>query len=502
MANNPFLARGSDDKDPEDPSTTSMAYDFMLPKWAMVQTLLDGTEAMRRAESRYLPQHEQESDRNYAERLHRCTLFNMTELTLDSLVGKPFSEPVDIGDDVPAEIVDLLPDIDLQGNDFTVVAREWFRDGLAKAFSHILVDMPAMSDEDAEGRTLEDDNRERRRPYWVHVKPESVIFAAAEIVDGQEVLTHVRILEEEVVRNGFAEKVRIRIRVLEPGFFQVLEQRQDKRRKKPKWVVVEEGETGLPFIPLITFYANRESLMVGKPPIEDLAHLNVRHWQSTADQINILTVARFPMLAVAGAHDETGNVMAIGPRQLLATRDPNGRFYYVEHTGKAIGAGKDDLADLEQQMAAYGAEFLRRKAGNEVATVRALDSAESTSALQDMTNRFAESLNLALQVTAEWMGLDEAGTLKVKTDFLGISDEVKAMLDGLAEARKNGDISRVGYLQELQRFGVLREEFDFDANDSKLLEEAEEAMRRAAEQAALQQQGQDDQSQQESGGDE
>lgn len=456
-------------KKADDPSVTSFAWDFMFPKWNMLETLLEGTEAMRSAGQRFLPRHSEETADNYEERLACTTLFNMTELTLDALVGKPFGNLVKLNTDVPEQIISFSKDIDLQGNNLTTFSRNWFREGVAKGLAHVLVDFPSITDEERAGRTLADDMRERRRPYWLFIKPENVIFAAAENIQGREVLVHVRIREELVKQVGFAEEIVQRIRVLEPGTFTVWEFVKPSR-KKGEWKKVEEGTTGLDFIPFVTFYTNRTGLMIAKPPLEDLAYLNVRHWQSTSDQVNILTVARFPMLGVAGATDQTGNTMAIGPKQLLGTKDPNGRFYYVEHSGKAIGAGRQDLEDLEQMMASYGAEFLKRRSGNITATGRALDSAEAMSSIQDMAVRFTDAINIALDMTAAWIGLDDGGTVDIKTDF-GPNKVNSDLLKTILEARKNGDLSREDFLEQLKTLQILSDDFNPRLNFLRLMME-------------------------------
>ena len=447
-------------KDPSDPSSTSMAWDLMAPKWDMMNTILAGTQAMRDSGEVYLPRHDSESASNYDERLNRCTLFNMTELTLCTWVGKPFSDPVKLNEDVPQEIINITDDIDLQGDSITVMARDWFREALSKSFAHILIDMPSIPDSiNGQQRTKADDLRMNIRPYWSLIRPENVIFAESQVVNGQEMLTHVRIRETLVKRVGFVETLVERIRILEPGTFSVWELTpKSKSSKKMVWSEVESGQTGLNEIPLVTFYADRSGLMEGKPPLEDLAHLNIRHWQSTADQINILTVSRFPMLAVSGAADQTGDTMVIGPRQLLGTKDSAGRFYYVEHSGRAIASGKEDLADLEEQMASYGAEFLKRATGNQTATGRALDSSEAMSPLQDMVVRFTESMNEALDITAKWLNLESGGTVDIATDF-SISGQSDAELRTLTEARKNGDLSQVDFLRELKNRGILSDDF-------------------------------------------
>jgi hypothetical protein len=118
-----------------------MAYDAMLPYWAKIQTLLDGTDAMRAARQTYLPQHEEESTpRTTSARPHHP--FEHAPDDPDAWVGKPFSDPIEIGRRRPRRDQGLGRDIDLQGNNLDVFARNWFKDGLAKGFSHVLVEFP------------------------------------------------------------------------------------------------------------------------------------------------------------------------------------------------------------------------------------------------------------------------------------------------------------------------------------------------------------------------
>lgn len=458
-------------KKKDDPSVTSAAYDLMTPRWDKMRTVLGGTEAMREAGDLYLPQHAEENDRRYQERLAAATLLNITELTLDSWVGRPFSEELITSEDMPDNVIDeLLPNIDLEGNDLNVFCRSWFRDGLAKSLSHVLVDFPrVIGREDGQPRTLADDRQEKLRPYWNHLPPENVFFIHAMIQDGKEVLQQVRIMEEETFMDGFLEVTQRRIRILTPG--QVTIFAEQKVRNKITWVKEDEWQTGIDFIPLVTFYANRTSLGMGKPPLIDLADLNINHWQSSSDQRAILTAARFPMLALSGGVDEDKK-MTIGPWKWLYSPDPQSKYYYVEHKGAAIGAGRQDLMDLEEQMGQYGAEFLKKRPGNTTATARALDSAEATSPLQDVTKRFQDSVNLALDFTAKWLKIDHAGTIEITTDF-GPETIENVDLDALKVARQNRDISREVFLNELKRRGVLDEDFDPEANDEALEKELE-----------------------------
>lgn len=468
-------------KDPKSPATTSAAYDQMAPRGHLIETLLGGTEAMREAGETYLPRHQEETDKGYQERLASAVLLNMVEQTLDTLSGKPFSEPIKLNEDVPKAIEEtILPDVDLQGNNLDVFARQWFREGMAKALCHVLVDMPRPAPrEDGQPRTLADDRREGLRPYWVMIKPECLLFARSEVINGVEVLQHVRIIEHYMEQDGFAEVCKRRIRVLEPGLVQLWEPVKKSNAQKEEWALADEWATGLNYVPLVTFYADRQGFMMGKPPLLDLAHLNVAHWQSASDQRHILTVSRFPILACSGASGEDSDPVVVGPNKVLYNPDPAGRFYYVEHTGQAIAAGRTDLKDLEEQMAGYGAEFLKRKTGGQTATARALDSAEATSDLSAMTGLFEDALAQALDITADWLRLGpNGGTVELVKDY-DLSETDAPGLQALQVAREKRDISRKTYLNGLRLRGVLPEDFDEDEDWEELMEEISEAMGRA-----------------------
>lgn len=441
-------------------ATQSGAWREMSPRWTKIETLLSGTCAMRAAGKKFLPQHENEKDETYQERLERAVLYNMTQDTLDSLVGRPFSDPVEIGDDVPEPVAVILDDVDLQGNKIGVFARKWFREGLAKGLAHVLVDMPARPV--SEDRTAADDIKDALRPYWVFIKPEQIISATSVVREGREILTQIRITENATVIEGqWGERIVKRIRVFDCDpdedvvsyrVFTLDEDLHEWVETTPATAIDAER------IPLVTFYADRTGLMTAKPPLEDLADLNVAHWQSDADQRSVLTVARFPLLAVSGVDDGGGKVL-IGPKRVLSTPTEQGKWYYVEHGGAAIAAGRQDLLDLEEKMATKGSEFLRKKPGSITATARALDSAEATSPLEDAVTRFNDAIAQAMTITGRWMNLDDAGTVSVVTD-LGPETVEASDFDALKTARAGRDISRETYLSELVRRGTLAEGFD------------------------------------------
>lgn len=450
--------------------STSCEYDCMLPKWERIQAVLDGTDAMRTAGEKYLPRHEYEGESAYKERLGTSVLDNWTSRTLETLVGKAFRDPPQLLD-LPKQVEDILKDMDGSGTSAVAMAQAWFREAVAKREAWLFVDFTrGLPRADGLPRTLEDDRRDGLRPLWRLVCPEHVLFKQGETIQGRFRWTQVRVSECTMEPDGeFGEMLVERIRVHRPGTWELYRKVRDNRRRW-KWVLEDAGATGLAEIPAYLFRVDGD-----KPPLEDLAHLNITHWQSGSDQRSILTTSRFAMLAASGAppvDPAAGEKpLIVGPKQWLSMPDPQGKFYYVEHTGAAINSGRTDLQDLEQRMASYGAEFLKRQPGRASATGRALDSSEAQSLLQTWVRQFGEALGHALVVTARWLRLPDSEAGNVKFELAADVDATDATeVTALTQGRQRGDISRVAWLTEMKRRGFLPDDFDIE-KDKELIDQ-------------------------------
>ena len=144
------------------------------------------------------------------------------------------------------------------------------------------------------------------------------------------------------------------------------------RKDKSEWKQLSEGDGGdfinpdIEEITVAPLYLNRCGFFKGEPLLDDLADVNVAHWQSQSDQRNILHYARTPILFGAGMDDDEDIVVASS--SMVKASDPQASLAWVEHSGQAIGAGRQDLKDLEFQMEALGLQLLVQKAGQQSVT--------------------------------------------------------------------------------------------------------------------------------------
>ncbi len=442
-----------------DVNTPVAAYHEMATRWALPKTLLGGTLAMQAAGETYLPKMPKETQPSYNVRLKGSVLFNGYGRTVRVLSGKPFVKPVVLEQGSDSVFEEMAADVDLAGTDLTGFSRDCLKDLLNYGKTHILVDYPAT------GGTLNlgEERTQGIRPYFVRICPDDLIGWRGMRVGGREVLAQVRIRETATEGAGdFGSQQVKRVRVIYPDRFEIYRERDAGHPSGPGYYLEGTLPNTLGKVALVTVYAIRTGFLISAPPLEDLAFLNLRHWQSDSDQTNILHVARVPLLAFLGFSEEDFAAVEIGPSRAIRTSNADADVKFVEHTGAAINAGKESLAGLEEKMASMGADLLVRRQGNETATGRGIDARENESDLQAMVRNLEAGLQQAFGYAGEWLKKPNAkAEVKIYQEF-GLSLADATELQSLQAARQNRDISQRVYLEELRRRGVLGDQIDID----------------------------------------
>lgn len=427
--------------------------------------LMGGTDAMRKAGKVYLPKFEAESETNYDARLNASWLFNGYRKTVRDMTGRVFDKPVELGTSSP-QIEEWCMNADMQGRDLSTFARAVFEDGLSgSGVSYVMVDAPARYGVVTQAQAQQDG----LRPYFVHLTVSDVLGWQTTTIGNKTVLSQLRIMETVFLPDPldeFAEVKFDQVRVLDrlPGGVQVRLYRRVKDRKDA-WVLADEPTfTGLPEITVIPFYANRAAFFTGAPLLDDLADVNIAHWQSQSDQRNILHYARVPILFAAGRRDDESAIV-IGAGSAVTSDDPAAKLSWVEHSGAAIEAGRQDLKDLESQMEAHGLQLLAT-ASAQSATGEALDSAKETSQLAMTADALKDCLEQALIWMGEYGGLGDTATeVKVNKEF-GAGMMTAQEMTVLLSAVNTGNLSRETFLGEMSRRKMI-------APDTNAADEAE-----------------------------
>ncbi len=425
--------------------------------WTLTDALMAGTAAMRTAGQKYLPKWPNEDQGSYDNRLATATLFPAFRRTVSVMAGKPFSKALTFSKETPEQIVKWCEDVDREGVNLHTFAADMMAEALAAGLCGILVEAPKAIETGARAPTRAEQQAAGIRPYMVRVKHGQILGWRTRRVNGVTTLTQLRLAETATVEDGqWGEKIVERVRVLTPGAWQVWEKSGGANGVAEVWSAVEQGASGLPVIPFVPLYGWRKGFMDGVSPLLDLAHLNVKHWQSQSDQDTILHAARVPILFAKMLGE---NEITVGAGVAVKANDEKADMKFVEHTGAAIEAGQKSLDALEDQMIQSGAELLVKKPGARSATESQNDAEANKSDLQRITETVEDALDQALQFMADYASLGTGGNVSLFKDF-GAATLSDASAQLILSLQQGGLISKPTAISEFKRRGTLAPEVD------------------------------------------
>ena len=434
----------------------------MTADWNTMSAVTNGTDYLRELHGRYLPQEPREDEDAYYARISRSVLSPYTLRLIENAAGMVLRRPITVDGDNYWK--DFSANVDGIGSSINEYARRALVSSLTYGHSCILVDFPR-----AEGiLTIADEIRMNRRPYFNNVDAHEIWGWRQESTLPSSRLTQVRLHEWVNVPDGdFGEKREQRIRVLYPGRYEVW----DTEGR------IESGRYSLPEIPLIPIYSNRMGMLTSKPPLVDIASLNLTHYQRQADLINALHIAANPILVLEGWEDQPDGT-SVGVNYGLSTV-PGNKIYYVGADSSSFDAQQQEINELEQQMSSLGVtKLLGQKFVAESADAKRIDQAQANSVLSIISMELESALQQAYNVAALYVNRP-APTIKLDRDFdfyrlLGQDVSVLGQLNAA------GQITDKTFLEILKSGEILPDTVDLqkELRETKALKKQKEAQAR------------------------
>ena len=422
-------------------NSPNTAWKNQEPHWVLIEDLLGGTYDMRRKHRRYLPQEPRELDDAYDNRLARSVCPPYYQRLERMLAGMLTRKPVRLID-IADVIREQLFDVDLQGNDLNVWTYETARKMIRYGHVGVLVDAPASG--------------QNGRPYWVSYTPREILGWRTELQDGEEKFVQLRLLENVIEPEGlYGEKQIEQVRVLTPGAFEV-----HRRDNKGEFKLFDEGKMSLSDIPFSVAYANRINVMESRPPMEDIAELNLKAYQTQSDLDNQLHISAVPMLAFFGFPQSAEEVSA-GPGEAIAFPS-EGRAEYIESKGTSYDAQFKRLEQIASQINELGlAAVLGQKLSAETAEAKRIDRSQGDSTMQVVAQQMQDMIDNSLLFHARYLGSNESGTSFVNRDFLAQRLDPQE-IGSLLQLYTAGTITQKTLLDQLTEGEVLGDEFDVE----------------------------------------
>ena len=420
-----------------DPNTAWFAQEA---HWILIEDLMQGTFGMRQKHRRYLPQEPRELDESYDNRLARSVCPPYYQRLERLLAGMLTRKPVRLVD-TSDTIREQLFDVDLNGNDLNVWTYETARKMVRYGHIGTLVDAPA----------------DGGRPYWVNYTPRQILGWRTEANEGKQQLTMLRLQEVASVPDGeYGEKLVQQVRVLTPGEYQI-HQKDDKGDFR----MIDEGRTSLSEIPFSIAYSNRTGFMESRPPLEDIAELNLKIYQIQSDLDNQLHISAVPMLAFYGFPSSAEEVSA-GPGEAIAF-PAEGRAEYIEPGGTSFQYQFQRLEQLASQINELGlSAVLGQKLTAETAEAKRINRSQGDSTMMVIAQNMQDMIDNCLQFHAQYLGQNEAaGSCHVNRDFMGTRLDPQE-INSLLQLYTAGTITQETLLQQLSDGEVLGDDFDVE----------------------------------------
>lgn len=452
-----------------------------MARWELPTDLMGGTLQMRACGMKWLPKEPKELWDKYVIRLSRAVLYNGFKSAIRRVVGKPFSREVTVTG-LPPALESMLKNVDLQGSTVTQFAKRLMKDAAVYGKTHFYVDYPRTGG----NQTLRDEITGEVRPYFIHIPATDVIDATPEIdpATGEEYPAVIRVKDKYWQREGkWGSRLVDRTRVYTPGQVDTYESANNEEpRLVDSSTVLVKGKTPTR-IPLVIIYFEKEDFFSASPPFEDLAWVNLAHWQSSADQRNALRFGRIGILLAKGfSTAEVEKGIDITPNMAQMSVSPDADMKYVEQSGAALQAGERDLEKLEKQMETMGTQPFIERTRDTTATGKRLDEGATDSQVQSWIRAIEGGLERGFELAADYMGitLPEDFCVDVFSEFSLVTaadtdiDHILAMRSAVPPL-----ISAKTALLEVQRRNLISDDIDVDAElediDQEMLDSVKNA---------------------------
>jgi hypothetical protein len=371
---------------------------------------MEGTQYLRLNAETYLPKQPMELEDSWRGRVSRSVFSPYFQRVIRTAVGLILRKPVFLegGDENYWEA--WRGDVDRAGTDLDSFCRNALTNALAYGHQSWMVDFPDTSNI----RTLRDQVDAQLKPYFVPTDIWDVIGWRQDPREDAGKLQQVRIRETTAVPMGrFGQEYKNRVRVLEPGKWELFE--APGELGNTGWELIDSGRISVSEVPMVTVYGNKIGTLFSEPPFEEIAQLNLTHYQRHADLIQCLHVAAQPIMVLKG-WDDSQDPVGLSVNNALVL-PPEGDASFVEPASSAFDAQRAELDMLVEQMSGLGIAIMKNQSNQvESGLAKALDRTDSNAILSVVSKDLEQTLQAAINIAAEYAGVEPCEVI-IDRDF-------------------------------------------------------------------------------------
>ncbi len=413
--------------------TQCAMYMKQMERWRICRETIEGEDIVKEQGEKYLPM---ASGKDCEGRTKRYEAFKM-RTPYSNFVGAAHGiQHAMIFRRTPTVRVDdaflqsgLLEDVDGKGTSLYQFTSDSTWDLLKTGFGAWLLDVP----QGAEGMSKLEAEEKGIRPYMTYYPAESVINWAYDNFAGVRRLRLV-VLKElgQRVKNEFEVATFERYRVLlinDKGYYEqriytpVYDQ-YDKNKIKDMNVQVlpvrinKNGkEEPINYIPLVLLPYEKPD----KPPLFDLAMLNIHHYQLTADYVNGVHMTTVPTGYITGftrRDDDKDDDITLGGDMFLTEENSDAKFGVLSFSGEGLVHCEKAIDKIESQIAGlFMKNIAPDKKTSETAESAYVHRSGENAKLATLARNVSEKLSQIVRWYEEWNGYDGPVEIHLNYDY-------------------------------------------------------------------------------------
>lgn len=441
-------------------------------KYDMIRDCLSGQEAIKKKGDKYLPRPNAadtsaENLARYEGYVARALFYNVVSNTTAGLVGQVFAaDPIS---EFPKELDPMWYDTTGSGVSMVQQAKRTLSHILAFGRAGLLTDFPRAK-EDGSAFTREEVQQGFARPTIQFYNGTDVINWRYKIVGAKSVLCLVVLNEEYVIKDdGFEITTGTGKRVLrlnDAGQYETEEWRPvNDDNPVGDWykfgeTIIPTNDAGLPltYIPFTFVGSQNNDSSVDRPPMYDLACINLAHYRNSADYEDSVYMVGQPTPYFAGlTQDWVDNVLKgtvqLGSRAAVPLPDGGSAGLIQANENSMV---KEAMELKQRQMVSIGAQLVEDKQVQRTLGEAKMEAASVASVLASCAHNVSQAFEQCIKWACAFYGIEPGVddiVFALSTDFaiMKMTTEERQML--LSEWQ-GGSITWGEYRAQLRQSGI------------------------------------------------
>ncbi len=442
--------------------------EYLEDMWVgMSRWFYDGCLVDRDKAERYLPRFPHENQFIYEHRLAHSTWNDKFKKTIEQDLAGVLSK-LSIAE-LPPSLEEHIENVDLNGNSLEVIIKILDVLALRDGSAFCLIDYPngAIPQNELQNR------RSGNRPYLIPIPRKQVVNWKYNNFSGGLNIEQI-VLKRQIKQNigRFGSEYVEQYLVLEPGQYEIY-QSSNNPSQASDFTLVDQGKTGLPFIPIVGYSLHAADPFLADIPLKAIADLNLQLYRLDADLKWSHHLANCPTLVYkeppptndGQKKDRTPDQVKIGAGQVIFTR---GDVYWLELEGKTLESTMKMLSLTSEEIDRKSIGYLTGLMGKQkTATEISLNASQAEANLMSKIDQKISALQEIFKIWGFYTNQTAEPTFNYDSSFL-----TKALqnsdLSAYRESWLTGWLSHKLSLQLASKAGAFPEPLSEEQIDEEL----------------------------------